>query len=104
MKLTPDTVRRMARLAGIQVDADELDHLADELGRILDYMERLRETELEDSRNPGGGDAAAGTREDEPVPSVDREEALAQAPDREGPFFRVPPVLPPRAAGREDET
>jgi aspartyl-tRNA(Asn)/glutamyl-tRNA(Gln) amidotransferase subunit C len=32
-------------------------------------------------------------RLDEVEPTLDREEVLSQAPDREGPYFRVPPFL-----------
>ncbi len=103
MRLTPDTVRETARLARIRIEEEEIGRLAFELGRILEYMGRLIETDLEDPESGAAGEGPGPTRPDEPVPSVDREEVLRQAPDREGPFFRVPPVLPPREGGGEDE-
>ena len=103
MRLNPDTVRSIARLARIQLEEGEREELADGLGHILDYMERLRGTELEGADPGSRGVGQVGTREDEPRSPVDREQVLGQAPEREGPWFRVPPVLPPRRPEGEDE-
>jgi len=103
MRLTADTVRRLARLARVEVDEEEQERLTAELGQVLEYMERLREAEGRPDGLYAEEEGGPGTREDEPEGSVDREGVLEQAPDRDGPFFRVPPVLPPRRAGGEDE-
>jgi aspartyl-tRNA(Asn)/glutamyl-tRNA(Gln) amidotransferase subunit C len=40
------------------------------------------------------GDAADGVlRDDQPVPSLDRAAVMAQAPETDGAFFKVPKVI-----------
>ncbi len=94
MALTPEEVRHIARLARIGLGDDEVERFQGQLSEILDYFRRLQEVDTE------GVPPTAHTlamhnvmRDDEPRPSIDKEDALANAPQREGDFFRVRAVL-----------
>lgn len=92
--LSMEEVEHVAWLARLALTDEEKRVMAEQLGRILDYMEKLRELDTADV--PPTFHALEGMRvplrEDRPRPGLDREEALAAAPDRSGDFFRVPRV------------
>ncbi len=84
----------VARLARLAVAEHELDGLAGQLGRILDYMDKLRELDTTGVAPTAHALPLRNVwREDEVTPGLDRDAALAGAPDREGPYFRVPRVV-----------
>jgi aspartyl-tRNA(Asn)/glutamyl-tRNA(Gln) amidotransferase subunit C len=95
-KLTDADIRRIADLAHIELSADELSRFAGQLDDILRYVETLQQvdtTGIEPTSHPLALDAAL--RADDPVPSLDRAAALAEAPGttpRTG-LFKVPKVL-----------
>lgn len=95
MKLTHDQVTHVARLASLSLTPEEEAHFAEELSQILDYVENLNRLMLP----PPGLHVADGVsgptplHPDIPRPSVPVEEALSNAPDRSGQFFRVPRIL-----------
>ena len=73
---------------------NEVATLQEQLSAILDHMRTINE--LDTSRIPPTAQVIPlrnVMREDEPRPSLPVEAVLANAPDREGDFFRVPPVL-----------
>jgi aspartyl-tRNA(Asn)/glutamyl-tRNA(Gln) amidotransferase subunit C len=84
----------VARLARLDLSQDELDHYGDQLEVILEHAARVQSLATDDV--PPTAHALPMTnafREDEVAASLDREEVLAQAPDREDAYFRVPPAL-----------
>jgi len=94
MSVTSDEVLRIARLAQLDLDPETAPRLVDQLRAILDYVAALNELAL------GATDPAAGAgrgrqplRADEPLPSLPRERALANAPDAAGGCFRVPRMI-----------
>jgi aspartyl-tRNA(Asn)/glutamyl-tRNA(Gln) amidotransferase subunit C len=97
-QLTRDEVAHIARLAHLDLTDAELDRLAGQLARILAYAAILQEAESPEPRNADSAEPpseGASWRPDTPVPSLDRADVLAQAPDaaREAGVFRVPKVL-----------
>ena len=98
-KVTVEEVERVAELAHLQLTPDETGHMLHDLNAILDYVAELNEldtagvaplsqvTELF-SANGGGGLRADGLR-----PSLDRGTVLAQAPETDQVFFKVPKVI-----------
>jgi aspartyl-tRNA(Asn)/glutamyl-tRNA(Gln) amidotransferase subunit C len=94
MDVTEDLVRHVARLAKLELSFDESKALAADLGRILGYVDALAKVDVADV-DPGAAHAvpASSLREDVPAPGLSREQALANAPDHDGVFFRVPRVL-----------
>jgi len=87
---------RIAALANLELDAAELDLFASQLGEILAYADQVQQIDT------GGVPPTASVvtrhaadRADEVKPSLDREEALASAPDPAlaAGLFRVPRVI-----------
>ncbi len=94
MTLSTDDVRHVARLARLALTRQEVESLRDQLSDILAYAEKIGEVATSDV--PPTGHAYRLTnvfRDDEPRPSLSREEALSTAPDGEDGRFRVPPIL-----------
>jgi aspartyl-tRNA(Asn)/glutamyl-tRNA(Gln) amidotransferase subunit C len=94
MPLDPATVRRIAKLARIHLDEDELPRLQKELNTILGYVEQLAEVNVEGVMPLSGGmEIAMRMREDVVNDGGYPEKILANAPDRIGDFFAVPKVV-----------
>ena len=86
-----DDVRRIARLARIEIDESELPDFAARLDRVLEYVARLEEVDVADVGPMAHAAAARDVfREDDPRPSLDRTDALANAPDHDDEHVRVP--------------
>jgi aspartyl-tRNA(Asn)/glutamyl-tRNA(Gln) amidotransferase subunit C len=65
-----------------------------QLSEILDYFERLRQVDTEDVPPTAHTLPMHNVfRGDEPVPSLEPDQTLANAPQREGNLFRVRAVL-----------
>ncbi|HEX9978715.1 MAG TPA: Asp-tRNA(Asn)/Glu-tRNA(Gln) amidotransferase subunit GatC [Acidimicrobiia bacterium] len=87
-------IAKVARLARIGLTSGELDHYAEQLQVILEHAARVQALPTEGvvpTAHPLPMTNAV--RPDEVEPTLDREEVLAAAPEREGPYFRVPPYL-----------
>ena len=91
MSVTRDDVKKVARLSRIAVADDQLDKLADEFGRILDWIELLNEVDVEgvDPMTSACG-AVLPMREDAVTDGGIRERVLANAPKSDEGFFVVP--------------
>ncbi len=84
----------MARLARIELTPEELQRFAGQLDGILAYVEKLKSAPTEGVPPTSHVLPLADVfREDETRPSLPVDAALSNAPDREGPFFRVPKVI-----------
>ncbi|WKZ82496.1 MAG: Asp-tRNA(Asn)/Glu-tRNA(Gln) amidotransferase subunit GatC [Acidimicrobiia bacterium] len=87
-------IAKVARLARIGLSPDDLAHHSEQLQVILEHAARVQAlpTEgVEPTAHPLP--MVNALRSDEVEPTLDRDEVLSQAPDREGPYFRVPPFL-----------
>ncbi len=98
MTISRDDVIRIAELAKLHFSEPELDEFTGQFQRILGYVEKLRELNVEGveptSHVPLAGDfEACPFREDETQPSLSVAEALQNAPDRGEGHFRVPRVI-----------
>ena len=94
MSLDSATVRRIARLARIRVDDQQVAQLQTELNSILGWIEQLNEVDVTGIEPlTGAAQMALKMREDVVTDGGIREQILANAPDREGDFFAVPKVV-----------
>jgi len=94
MSLDTATVRRIAKLARIHVQDDEVLVLQGELNAILGYVEQLAEVDVEGVEPlTGGARIALRLREDVVTDGGIPERILSNAPDRVGAFFTVPKVV-----------
>jgi aspartyl-tRNA(Asn)/glutamyl-tRNA(Gln) amidotransferase subunit C len=87
-------IAKVARLARIELSAEELAQYGRQLGDILEHAERVQA--LPTDGVPPTSHPLPMTnafRADEVTPSLDRDEILAQAPDAVDGYFRVPRIL-----------
>lgn len=94
--LTPETVQKVALLARLKLSEDECVQMTTQLGAIVGYVEQLAEVDtsgVEPLAHPL--DSANVFRGDEVRPSLPRDAALANAPNTDGQFYLVPPVMGP---------
>ena len=93
-RLTIDEVRHIALLARVGMTDDEVEEMRDQLSDILEQFEALSRVDTGDLEPTGHSvDLLSVMREDVARPSFDREETLANAPNREGELVRVKAVL-----------
>jgi aspartyl-tRNA(Asn)/glutamyl-tRNA(Gln) amidotransferase subunit C len=91
-----EEVKKVARLARLELSDADLAEAARQLTAILDYFDQLGKldtTGVEPLAHPLPVQNVF--RGDEPAPSLTPDEALANAPARAGDFFGVPAVLDP---------
>lgn len=99
MAIDRETVLHVARLARLDLCDDEADRLTTELGAILEAVSKVAELDLADvppTSHPL--DLVNVWADDDPRPSLALDEALANAPAREGDLFRVPPTAGPEVS------
>ena len=93
MTITREDVLHVAGLARLEIPADEVDGVRDQLGAILEAVGKVAELDLADVEPTSHPlDLVNQWAEDEPRPSLAREEALLNAPDPSDGSFRVPAV------------
>ncbi|HEY6450616.1 MAG TPA: Asp-tRNA(Asn)/Glu-tRNA(Gln) amidotransferase subunit GatC [Candidatus Cybelea sp.] len=87
-------IRYVAKLARLALSDEEIEVFGRQLGDLLGHVNALAELDIEsvpataqvvESRNV--------MRKDLLAPCLERERVLAQAPQRQGGFFRVPRIL-----------
>jgi aspartyl-tRNA(Asn)/glutamyl-tRNA(Gln) amidotransferase subunit C len=94
MQVDEKLVDYVAQLSRIHIEDKEKAKLAEQLGRIIGYVEKLAELDTEGVEPMAHPlDAADVFRADEEKESLSRDGALANAPDRKDDFFTVPAVI-----------
>ncbi len=93
MAVTEDEVKHVARLARLEVGDDEVFALAGHFNLILAHFERLQEVDTSGVVDAVDAVDVTPWRNDEVASWDGREGALAQAPDRDEDYFRVPQIL-----------
>lgn len=93
-KIDESEVRHVAHLARLNPTDEEVRRFTGQLSAILTYMEQLNEVDT-DKVPPTAHPLPIHNvlRPDEPHESLTPDEALANAPQRDGHFFGVPKVL-----------
>jgi aspartyl-tRNA(Asn)/glutamyl-tRNA(Gln) amidotransferase subunit C len=92
MAIEREQILHVAHLARLELRDDEVERLGGQLNDILAAVSKVSELDLDDvppTSHPL--DLANVWAEDEPRPSLPTDEALANAPARDGDYFRVPP-------------
>ena len=91
--ISRDEVLKVARLARLELSDDDVAKFQVQLSAILDAVSKVSELDLSDvppTAHPL--ELQNAWAEDEVVPSLSRDDAFANAPDRDGDLFRVPPA------------
>ena len=93
-KLTDEQVRHVAHLSRLKLTDEQVRFYAGQLSDVLGYMTKLGELDVQDVQpmvHPT--EIVNKFREDEPQPGLTVDDALANAPASDPPFFKVPKVL-----------
>ena len=94
MALDRDTVARVARLARIHVEEEQLESLAGELTNILGWIEQLHEVDTGQTEPMTSvAEMTLAMREDHVTEGGDPDKVLANAPERKDDFYVVPKVI-----------
>ena len=94
MKITEKEIEHVATLARLRLTVAEKSELTSQLDTILNYMDQLGQLDtngVEPFRHAANSGSAL--RDDAVINRPDPEALLANAPDRDGTFFKVPKIL-----------
>jgi aspartyl-tRNA(Asn)/glutamyl-tRNA(Gln) amidotransferase subunit C len=98
-KVTTKDVDRVAELANLELSPEETRGMVTDLNAILDYVAELNELDtsgvvpLAQVSELQGAGAHESLRADVAQPSLDRAVVMAEAPETDGAFFKVPKVI-----------
>ena len=94
MKLSSEQVLQIALLARLGLTDDEVDRLREQLSNILENFEVLQQVDTSNVPPTAQSITLQNVmKSDESAASLPQNQILANAPRREGEFFRVRPVL-----------
>jgi aspartyl-tRNA(Asn)/glutamyl-tRNA(Gln) amidotransferase subunit C len=94
MKITKDEVLYVADLARLELDDTAIEKYADQIDTILEYVDQLKAVDTEGVRPTSHAIFLTNAfREDEERTHLDRDQALANAPEKEEGNFVVPKVV-----------
>lgn len=89
-----EQVRKVANLARLELTAEEEEQFLPQLNSILDYFQQLSELDTENVLPTTRAiDVSNVTRPDQLQRYPERDALLAEAPDQDGDFFKVPQIL-----------
>ena len=93
-RITLEEVKHVARLARLELRPEEKERMRGELDGILAYIDKLRAVDIDGVEPTSHAVPLINVmRDDDPRPSLPRDEMLANAPDPHGDFFRVPKII-----------
>lgn len=94
MKIDDQMIEKIAGLAYLEFGEEEKEKIRQDLEQILTFVEKLRELDTENVEPLVYlSDKKDVLREDRMIPTITIEEALLNAPERSGGFFKVPKVI-----------
>ena len=94
MKISKDEVEKIAHLARLDIDESTKEDMSQQLSRILDYIDKLKDVDVEGVK-PVAGAAFMNNvlRQDVRQPSPGPRVTLANAPEKDEDFYLVPRVV-----------
>jgi aspartyl-tRNA(Asn)/glutamyl-tRNA(Gln) amidotransferase subunit C len=94
MRISKEEIEHIASLARLYLSEEEKDLFGSQLSSVLDYMEKLNELDTKDIEPTSHVLPLSNVvRDDIPSPSIPKEDALLNAPDRTNKFYRVPKII-----------
>ncbi|MCL2324850.1 MAG: Asp-tRNA(Asn)/Glu-tRNA(Gln) amidotransferase subunit GatC [Actinomycetia bacterium] len=98
MALTQEEVRHVALLARLKLADEQVATLQTELNSILGHIDQISQLDLAGVEPMVHAiPLVNSTREDVPVPGLDHERALANAPQRASDAILIPRIIGPEA-------
>jgi aspartyl-tRNA(Asn)/glutamyl-tRNA(Gln) amidotransferase subunit C len=93
-KIDQDQVRKVAKLSRLDLSETEVEEFTGQLSAILDYVEKMNELDTTGVEPLAHCLPVSNVlREDSPKESLGTEKVLANAPQRDDEFFKVPKIL-----------
>jgi aspartyl-tRNA(Asn)/glutamyl-tRNA(Gln) amidotransferase subunit C len=94
MKIDDQIIDKISRLAYLEFGEEEKEKIRQDLEQILTFVEKLRELDTENVEPLVYlSDKTDVLREDRMISTLSTEEALLNAPEKSGRFFKVPKVI-----------
>lgn len=94
MKITADEVKYVANLARLNVSESEADKLAAQMADIIAFADQLSEIDTQGIEPTNHAITVENVlREDTVVPSYERDDLIANAPEKKAGCFLVPRVV-----------
>jgi len=93
-RITEDQVKKVAELARLSLDNNQVKHHAEQIEKILDYINQLEKIDTKDVPcTTRAIEVINVLRTDVNSKFEDRDELLNLAPSRENDFFKVPKII-----------
>ena len=93
-RISADDVRKVAKLARLDLPEEKIATYTGQLESILEYVGQLEQVDTEGvPETTRAVEVTNVTRADSVTPTPVRDDILNQAPQREGDFYRVPKIL-----------
>ena len=93
-KIDQTQVKKIAKLSRLELTGEEVDEFAGQLSAILDYIAKMNELNTDNVEPLAHCLPITNVlRKDQIKESLGTEKALANAPQRDGEFFKVPKIL-----------
>ena len=94
MKITREEVMHVANLARLDMDEASIDKFADQIGTILEYVDVLNRVDTQGVTPTSHAISLTNVfRKDQEKKTLERDQALANAPQKEDGNFVVPKVI-----------
>ena len=97
IKIDSEHILKLAELSRLSLSDKEVEMYKKDLNEILQHFSDIQKIDL-DNVEPLTNvlDQVNVVRDDEPLPPLDRDEVLDNAPDNDGIHFQVPEIMPSR--------
>jgi aspartyl-tRNA(Asn)/glutamyl-tRNA(Gln) amidotransferase subunit C len=93
-KIDAKQVQKVAKLSRLELTEAEVEEFSGQLSAVLEYMEKMNELDTSNVEPLAHCLPVSNVfREDAVKESLGTEKALANAPDKDGEFFKVPKIL-----------
>jgi aspartyl-tRNA(Asn)/glutamyl-tRNA(Gln) amidotransferase subunit C len=94
MPITPEDVKNVAKLARLELPQERVSRLTHQLESILEYVAKIGQVDVSTVEPMAHALPLQNVfREDIVEPSLPLEKVLQNAPETDGPFFKVPKVI-----------
>ncbi len=98
MKITRDEVLHVAKLARLKLTEEAVDQFSDQIADILDYVNTLNQVDTSGIAPTSHVISLTNVlRDDDPGTHLNREDTLANAPEKEDGAFIVPRIIGDRS-------
>jgi aspartyl-tRNA(Asn)/glutamyl-tRNA(Gln) amidotransferase subunit C len=93
-KIDTELVRKVARLSRLELTDSEVQEFTGQLSAILEYVEKMNQLDTENVEPLAHCLPIHNVfRQDLVKESLGTDKAIANAPQRDGPFFKVPKII-----------